>query len=91
MLLDIGGDHGALVVLAPADLAGAEIEISRQGRARTGSHVAVLARQVGMATLHAAVFPSLLEGTYELWAASPEPVLQVDVDGGTVITVAWPS
>lgn len=91
VLVDVGGDHGALVVLTRPELAGLEIEISRHGRARTGAHVAVHSRPAGATSVHAAVFPSLQEGTYELWAAAPEPVLRVDVQGGKVITVPWPA
>ncbi|MGF1645533.1 MAG: phospholipase [Kineosporiaceae bacterium] len=92
VLLDVGEDRGALVVLAPADLERAEIEISGAGRPRTGTHVAVLPRHAGAGgqVRHAAVFPSLAAGGYVLWSDDDRAVLDVTVAAGEVTTVSWP-
>jgi hypothetical protein len=65
LVVDIGGDTGALIVYAPPDLVGREFEIAR---AETSSahpvHNVVRARRVGPWVVHAAVFPDLPAGTY---------------------------
>ena len=38
VLLDVGGDVGALVVICPASMEGLEIEISRAGATPSGEH-----------------------------------------------------
>jgi hypothetical protein len=94
VVLDIGDGVGALVVRMPASLAGTEIEICPAGEdhaARTRSHVAVIGRPAASGTAHTAVFPSLLEGRYELYRKPDGPTqLTVDVVGGEVSTQAWP-
>ena len=94
VLLDIGGDIGALVVTMPAQLEGEEIEI-RPVDGRPGPtpprHVAVLARHQGGRTVFSAVFPDLLEGDYQLnLRPNGEPLLRVSVTGGQVCHAAWP-
>jgi hypothetical protein len=122
VVLDIGGDVGALVVGAPAQLSGAELEICPAGRRgdvadEGGSwwvgewrghhghahqdaahahgpawpHVAVVARATPAGVEHAAVFPALREGSYELWVRPDGPTaLVAEVSGATVSTVEWP-
>lgn len=94
VMVDVDADTGALVLLAPPWLAGAEIEVSPladDGSHGPRQHVAVLARRVGTEVVHAAVYPSLAAGRWQLW--SPEhggPVLAVDVPGGRVVEARWP-
>jgi len=89
--LDIGGNVGALVVVMPAKLDGAEIEI----RPITGSktaHVGVVARPApnGRAVC-SAVFFDVPAGTYELYQRPDGPVrLRVDVFGSRVTYADWP-
>ncbi len=99
VLLDIGGDIGALVVTMPAELAGAEVEIGRlgHGRGREVSHghhrphVAVVARPVLDGVIHSLVFAELPEGDYDLYRRPDGPVeLTVSIVGGTVTEEAWP-
>ena len=94
VLLDIGGDVGALVVVMPAALAGAEVEARPVGAAHPHpEHVAVLPRPVPAGGhVHSAVFPALPGGTYELYERPAGPVrLTVEVTGGTVTDAVWPS
>jgi hypothetical protein len=120
VVLDIGGDIGALVVCAPAALAGAEIEICPAGARRerpdegdgwwdgqwrhvhphgpgdhehaaAWPHVGVVARPTPAGMQHAAVFPGLHAGRYELWLRPDHATaLVVDVRGGEVGAVDWP-
>lgn len=124
VVLDIGGDIGALVVSMPAAFAGKEVEICPAGRRDTGPdegrgwwagewrghphapehphghahehvaawpHVGVLPRATPAGTRHAAVFPGLRAGDYELWLRPAEPTaLVVSVGGGAVAEAVWP-
>lgn len=88
VLLDIGGDVGAAIVSTPGSLVGFEIEIRRAGAAWDGTHVAVRDRHVSGGVLHAALFPGLQYGTYEvrLRGDAASPVATVNVEGGHVTT-----
>ena len=66
VVLDIGGDLGAAIVHTSAALAGLEIEIRREGALWDGTHVAVRARSVPGGEVHAALFPGLPQGGYEV-------------------------
>ena len=91
VVLDVGGDVGALVLIAGAELDQAEIEISAVGQPRTGQHVAVHPRQVGGRVVHAAVYPDLTRGVYELWDSAGRAALTVRIEGGQVTQAAWPA
>ena len=94
VMVDVDAHTGALVLVALPQMAGAEIEISPagpDGAPGPRQHVAVLARRVGTEVVHAAVYPSLPAGRWQLW--SPQdggPVLAVDVPGGRVVEARWP-
>ena len=96
VLLDIGGDVGAVVVTMPAELLGTEVEIRPVGQAEGGHphhpHVAVVNRPAGGTLIPSLVFPELLEGRYELHERGTSAASQtLDVRGGKVTTVAWPT
>ena len=83
LVLDIGGDTGALVIHAAADRDQAEVEISpADGDAR--SHNVVRARAVGGGTRYAAVFPALPAGDYVIWQDDDAAAGTVTVRGGQV-------
>jgi hypothetical protein len=94
VLLDIGGDVGALVVTMPAATIGEEVEILGEhvpaGQHRP--HVAVVDRPVpGGDSVPSLVFPELTEGSYALVPKGTDDVrLRVDVRGGEVTTAVWP-
>ena len=94
VLVDVDDENGALILFAPSELAGAEIEISEvrpDGSSGPRTHVAVLPRLVGEHTVHAAVYPSLASGRWRLWSPDgAREVLTVDVRGGRVGEVWWP-
>lgn len=104
VLLDIGGDVGALVVTMPAALEGVEVEIRPTGSHWHDDdhghghghghphhpHVAVVNRPVADDQVPSLVFPELLEGSYELYEKNTRDVhLTVRVRGGEVATATW--
>ena len=96
VLLDIGGDVGAAVVLVPAALAGTEIEARPIGAGhgvRHLPHVGVVARPAPDGSVrHSAVFGELPAGAYELYQRPAGPVrLRLTVTGGAVTEAAWPA
>jgi hypothetical protein len=93
VMLDIGGDVGALVVTAPAALDGQEIEIRPIDRPAPEHlpHVAVLPRRTPNGIQHSAVFAGLAAGSYELYRRPDGPVaLSVTVIGSEVCQAHWP-
>lgn len=92
VVLDIGGDIGALILEADAAHLGREIEISRapqegeQQEPRT--HSMVRERHTTPPT-YDAVYPDLREGEYTVWADADEPAGTVTVTGGQISTFAF--
>jgi hypothetical protein len=95
VLVDVDEGHGALVLLAPPELEGAEIEVSPRtadGSPGPRQHVAVLARPLGAGRVHAAVYPSLPAGRWLVHDPDADRVaLALDVPGGRVTQARWPS
>lgn len=96
VLLDIGGDVGAVVVAMPADLEGVEVEIRPVGAPTHGHvhhpHVGVVSRPVDGGTLPSLVYPEVVEGRYELWVIGADaPSMGVAVEGGRVTSADWPA
>ena len=104
VLLDIGGDVGALVVAMPESTLGLEVEIrpldgqhvhhhgDRQGDGHTHehlAHVAVVARPVAEGRLPSLVFPALESGRYELFEKGRAEAVALWVEvTGGVVTTA---
>jgi hypothetical protein len=87
VVLAIGGDVGAVIVAAPASLAGQEIEIRRCGSPWGGTHVAVRARHLPDGVIHAALFEALRVGEYEVRIRADnaaEPNTRLVIEGGRV-------
>ncbi len=94
VVLDVGGDIGALVVVAPPELTGEELEIRAQDEDWAGRHVAVLPRRLPGVTVPAAVFSSLTAGEYHIRRRGrPEEAAEliVRVIGGRVTEERWPA
>lgn len=89
VVLDVGGDVGALVLVTDESMVGAEIHISPYGEPDTGRHVAVHPRTLGGRTVHAAVYADLVAGLYQLWSADGTPAMTVTVAGGAVTESRW--
>jgi len=98
VLLDIGGEIGALVVVMPSGMDGIEVEIrpihhqhDDGGAHGHTAHVAVVARPSEAGHIHSLVFPALPAGRYELYRRPDGPVqLQVEIRGAAVTEAVWP-
>ena len=100
VLLDIGGDVGALIVTMPPEMKGVEVQIRPFGTPDLPGrehghghypHVAVVHRPTAQGPVPSLVFPELVEGGYELYLKEGHQVeLVVDVTGGEVSTAQWP-
>ena len=97
VVMELGAGIGALVLYTPAELDGAEIEISRDdepGARRT--HSQVRARHMGSVTRYAAVYPGLAAGRYTVWRDSRDSrdsrtrAATVTITGGKVTNCRWP-
>jgi hypothetical protein len=94
VVLDIGEDVGAVVILTDAELDGTELEVRRLGTAWNGAHVAVRSRPTVGEPVYAAVFGRLHEGVHEFRQRPAEllgPVHQVTVIGGELVEFNWSS
>ncbi|RKN43353.1 phospholipase [Micromonospora endolithica] len=89
VVLDIGGDTGALIIYTGRDQHGREIEVGRADEPRT--HSAVRERRVQDGTFHSAVYPELPAGVYTVWWDDTTPAGTVAVTGGVIAEFAWPS
>ena len=83
LVLDIGGDVGALAIYALAGLDGREVEISPAGSGRR-VHNVVRPRLTGPPTVYVAVFPGLTAGKYTVWRDAATAAGTATVLGGRV-------
>ena len=101
VLLDIGGDVGALVVTMPARMDGVEVEIRPASDRGTGSHhdhhqhhphAAVVPRPTAAEVVHSLVYAEVPAGRYRLHRMPDGPAeLAVEVVGGRVTEASWPA
>ncbi|HSS12197.1 MAG TPA: hypothetical protein VLL25_20080 [Acidimicrobiales bacterium] len=92
VIVDIGGDVGAVVLHTPDWLAGDEIEIRRTDRKdEKPTHAAVRARRMESGDSLAAVFPAVAAGQYTLHSLRHPAVgpRNVTVIGGRVTEATW--
>jgi hypothetical protein len=90
VVLEIGGEVGALIVHTGPNMHGVEIEISPSGDDGHRSHKQVLERSGGERPAYTAVFDQLRGGTYSLWTDGIPRVRGVEVVGGQVSELEWP-
>jgi hypothetical protein len=90
VVLELGPGAGALILHTPAELNGAEIDISRTGGRGHRTHSMVRPRHVAGGTQYAAVYPGLAPGTYAIWRADGTPAVTVTVSGGSATAAHWP-
>jgi len=92
VVLDVGGEVGALVLFTPPGLNGREIEISRDGESGARrTHSQVRARHLAAVTEYAAVYPGLRAGRYTIWDDQDRPAATVVITGGQVTSRRWPA
>ena len=84
VVLDIGGDSGAVVVYLPAVPRGGELEMRPAGDPTGRFHTGVHLRTVGGARIPVAVFPTVRAGRYELLDDRLAPIASLSVKGGEV-------
>jgi hypothetical protein len=80
--------QGVLILYTPADLDGAEIEVSRDGEPKT--HSQVRRRDTVPVVRYAAVYPGLPAGEYTIWRADGSPAGSAVVADGRVTSCGWP-
>jgi hypothetical protein len=86
LVLDIGGDIGALLLTTGPDLAEEEIEISPgvDPAAKRSHNVVHARRDRGVVAGYSAVFPSLPAGDYTVWNRDGSAHAVITVHGGQV-------
>lgn len=89
VVLNIGGDIGALIILTPPEMSGAEIEVSPDPPGSPRTHVAVRERRGPTATRYAAIYPGLHAGNYTIWHTRADPGNPVTITGGQVTQLDW--
>jgi hypothetical protein len=87
VVVDIGGNVGALVLYTGAEQLGVEIDVEALGEPGSRTHVAVRERHVGGATTFAAVYPALVAGDYVLHLPGAPRI--VAITGGSIAEVVW--
>jgi hypothetical protein len=92
VVLDLGEDIGALILAAPAELNGREIEIScaSGGIGAHHRHSLVRERVTDAGICYAAVYISVPAGDYVVWRDDDTPAGTVAVCGGQIAHFRWP-
>ncbi len=91
VIMELGADTGALILYTPADLDGAEIEISRHGDLLgRRTHSQVRQRHVASVIKYAAVYSSLTAGEYTIWRDEDRPAAAVTITGGQITSCHFP-
>ena len=91
VVLEIGALTGALVLRAPTDLAGREIEISPAHEPARRRHTCVRERHGAGGIGYAAVYDRLPPGRYTIWHDGTTPAATITVVGGQVTNHDWPA
>ena len=89
VILDIGEHTGALVLRAPAEREGLEVEIHPASDPSRRTHVWVLPRTGRDGTVYAAVFPSLAAGDYTVLEPDGSMAMTVSVPANVVTNANW--
>jgi hypothetical protein len=89
VVLEIGGDLGALIVHTDASMVGVEVEISATGSDDERSHKEVLEREIEGRPAYTVVFDKVCAGAYTLWVDDVAREHGVAVIGGAVAELDW--
>lgn len=90
VVLDIGGDVGALLINAGAEHDGMEIEVSPIGDDSRRTHGEVRRRALpGERDVHCALIPELRQGRYTVWRDASTRWGVVSVRPGAVTAIHW--
>jgi hypothetical protein len=91
VVLEIGPDTGALILHAPAELAGREIDISPASEPTRRRYAGIRQRHTGGGTGHAAIYDRLAPGVYTIWQGDVTPKATFTIAGGQVTSYDWPA
>ncbi len=83
VVVDIGGDVGALIVRLDRELLGFELHLRQDGWTHT-VHTGVWDRPLGDQMVTVAVYPALVQGTYEILDRDGAVRRIVAIEGGRV-------
>ncbi|MHA6757823.1 hypothetical protein [Streptacidiphilus sp. PAMC 29251] len=93
VVLEIGGDLGALILHTGPEQDGLEIEVSLVGAVDDGTvrrtHAAVRPRHLAGRTVYCAVISPLPAGQYTVWRDATTPDATVQVPAGGVAEHRW--
>jgi hypothetical protein len=89
VVLDIGGDLGALILHTDAEMVGVEVEISATGQDDRRTHKDVLEREINGRPAYTAVFDKVRQGSYTLWVEDVARSRDVLVAGGAISELDW--
>jgi hypothetical protein len=85
LVLDIGGDVGALILYADESVLGCEVDITPLGEPQSHRlHSMVRRRRAEAREFVACVYPELRAGAYTLWGLDGERLGDVFIEGGRV-------
>ena len=90
VVLDIGGDIGALLLHTGPEHKGREYEISSEDSPDARTHVEILERRLESGeVMFVGTYYGLREGNYILWGEDGAVLDQVFVKGGEITTADW--
>jgi hypothetical protein len=89
VVLDIGGNIGALIIHTLEDLAGEELDIEGLGDGTVSTHSLVRERQLPQGVTYAAVYPGLPAGAYRVQGVAGRPAENVQIHGGRITEIDW--
>jgi hypothetical protein len=89
VVLEIGGNLGALIVHTDAGMVGVEVEISATASDGERTHKEVLEREIEGRPAYTAVFDKVRAGSYTLWVDDVARERGVVVIGGAVAELDW--
>jgi len=89
VVIDVGGDVGALVLYVSASQLGREIEVSPVDSTGVRTHAAVRERHVAAGTRYCVVYAGLAAGEYTIWSDEITSAGTVNVAGGRVTETDW--
>lgn len=89
VVLDVGEGIGALVLHTSADLLGVEVDVIGLTPGTTSTHALVRPRLLLHATTHAAVYPGLPAGRYQVIGVGSQQDQDLEIIGGRVTELEW--
>ena len=89
LVLNIGGDIGALILYAGPAYREREIEVSLVGHDDNRVHTAIHERRLNGRVLYAGVYHELTAGDYRIWTDDPALPDRVTIRGGEVTELDW--